>query len=126
MPAPAPLRLGATRIRFEGDLAITTLPDGAEVVAAPQDTEAYRATARRLGYGDDTARMCREHDACHAWLAAILCLPESPTLSNVAHGRSDSALTGLEEDAVMAIQAFACAAGVDLMAVMARTQAANG
>jgi hypothetical protein len=104
-----------TIIQVWPDCVRTILPDGSEVVAAPQDNDAYRATAERLGYGADTLRMSQEHELLHSWLAAHLGLPESPTLGRVARGEGDTALTGLDEDAVMAIQRFANAAGVNLL-----------
>ena len=109
------MRFGNTRVDFPPGRAITTLPDGLQVLACPQDNDAYRDTARRLGYGSDTLRMMREHEALHSWLAHIIALPESPTLSNVAHERGDTRLTGLEEQAVMAIAALANEAGINLL-----------
>ena len=120
MSDPAPLIFGGTAVAHDGPYTITTLPGGARIVAAVENTDAYRVTALRLGYGSDTLRMMREHEAGHAWLAHVIGLPESPTLRNVADGLGDTALTGLEEDAVCAIQRFARMAGVDLAAVMAR------
>jgi hypothetical protein len=38
----------------------------------------------------------------------------------VAHGLGDTDLTALEEDAVMALQRFALAAGVDVLKVVGR------
>lgn len=96
------------------DCVRTILPDGREVVAAPQDNDAYRATAERLGYGADVRRMSVEHEVLHNWACALLGLPESPTLGRVARGEGDTVLTGLEEEMVLAIARFANAAGVNL------------
>lgn len=120
MPDPAPLIFGGTTVAHEGPYTITTLPGGARIVAAVENTDAYRVTALRLCYGSDTLRMMREHEAGHAWLAHVIGLPESPTLRNVADGLGDTALTGLEEDAVCCIQRFANAAGIRLSDVFAR------
>jgi hypothetical protein len=90
------------------------LPDGAEAQGAPQDTAEYRARAAALGYGGDTLSSCRDHDLLHAALCAWLGLPESPVLRHSAEGRGASDLTNLEEDAVLAVQRFARAAGIDL------------
>jgi hypothetical protein len=114
------LTLGGTTIEFKADYAITTLPGGHRIVAAPQDDAAYRATALRLGYGGDTLRMMREHEAAHSALCHWLGLPESPTLRVVAGDEGPTDLSNLEEDAVLALQRFANAAGVRLLDVFAR------
>lgn len=117
---PAPMRFGGSTVEFPEYGAVTTLPDGQRIIAAPEDNDAYRATAGRLGYGDDVLRMCREHEAAHAALAAWLLLPESPTLRVVAGEEGPSDLTGAEERLVLALQDFANRAGVDLLDVFAR------
>ena len=106
---------GQTVVTWDGDHVTTTLPDGARVEAVAHDTDAYRETARRLGYGDDVARLNREHDPLHAALAAWLGLPCSPTLRNVADGGGNGPLFRLEETAVCAVQTFANALGIDLV-----------
>lgn len=109
------LRFGATSVSIGDAWSFVILPGGGSVPAAPHDDEHYRATAQRLGYGDDTARMCREHDALHVALCHFLGLPASPTLSTVAGiPVGDAVLHGLEEDAVCAVTKFANAAGIDL------------
>lgn len=119
---PVPLRpeqilvLGGTVVEVWGDSLRTILPDGATVPAAPQDNDAYRATAARLGYGDDTLRMCLEHEAAHSAVCAWLGLTESPTLGRVARGQGSTAVTDAEEDMVLAIQRFCRASGIDLLA----------
>ncbi len=50
----------------------TTFADGACVVAAPEDTAAYRVTARFDGCGTDTWLQCVLHDALHLWAAQLL------------------------------------------------------
>jgi hypothetical protein len=85
---------------------LTLYPDGTTLPAAPEPTPAYRHTARALGYGRHTARMCREHELAHHWLAA-LAGTRSETLWLVAHGEcSESNLElRIEEEArVMAFQ----------------------
>jgi hypothetical protein len=64
----------------------TVFYDGTRVAAAPQDTDSYRAQAERLGYGDDTWAMCRDHETGHTWLSERLGEPYSRTLWAVAHG----------------------------------------
>lgn len=109
------LTFGETLVQVWPDCVRTILPGGAIVMAAPQDNDAYRATAGHLGYGEDTARMCAEHEAAHTAICAWLGLAESPTLRQVAHGRPDTFISGVEEDVVLALQRFARAAGVDLL-----------
>jgi hypothetical protein len=91
----------------------TELPDGTIVPAAPHDTDEYRATAQKLGYGDDTWRLCREHELAHSELAEALGLEYSPTLWAVAHGQhggipGSPGEMAAEEDLVLAIQRVKC------------------
>lgn len=83
------------------------LPCGLVVEGRPQDTEAYRATAAALGYGegpDAALAMCRAHDALHARLCAWLGIPESYSLRQAAGLPVDAELAAIEEDAVMVVQ----------------------
>jgi hypothetical protein len=120
---PPPLTFGGTTVTFDGDYAITALPGGHRIVAAPQDDAAYRATALRLGYASDTLRMMREHEAAHSAVCHWLGLPESPTLRAVADDEGPTDLSNLEEDVVLALAKFANAAGVRLIDVFARMSA---
>jgi hypothetical protein len=90
-----------------------TLPSGDVVHGAPHDTDAYRATARQLGYGDDTLGMCRDHDPLHALLAGWLGLKVSYGMLDAA-GRldpGDAEKAAAEEAAVLAVQRFMRLAG---------------
>jgi len=88
------------------DLVITRFDDGAEVWARPRDDASYAATAAELGY-ETPARMNAEHDEIHCQIAQMLGLGVSPTLWAVAHGSGvDEALSGLEEDAALALARF--------------------
>lgn len=49
----------------------THYPDGTIAFGVPQDTDDYRATAKNLGYGDDTWLMTVEHELMHTALAEI-------------------------------------------------------
>lgn len=91
-----------------------TLPDGSVVLGAPHDTESYRETARRLGYGDDVVQLAREHDPLHVWLCDALGLPDSPALRVSAGLDADNELAQAEEGAVMGLQEFCRKAGVKL------------
>jgi hypothetical protein len=87
----------------------TVFPDATKVPAVPHETEEYRATATRLGYGDDVWRLCREHEMAHTELSELLGEPHSRTLWAVAHGQKN-AIEGspgemaAEEDLVLAYQ----------------------
>lgn len=83
-----------------------TLPDGAVVEGAPHDTDAYRATSERLGYGDDTLQLCRDHDPLHAIVAAVFGLGASYSLAVAAGLRPADALSSAEEEVVLAVQKF--------------------
>lgn len=109
------LTFGDALVQVWPDCVRTVFADCVEVVGAPQDNDAYRATAERLGYGADTLRLCRTHEVVHSWLASLLGLPESPALRGAANGSGPSLLTGAEEDAVMAVERLANLAGVDLL-----------
>jgi hypothetical protein len=90
-----------------------TLPGGEVVYGAPIDSNKYRATARDLGYGDDTLAMCRDHDPTHAALCEWLDVP-SHALREAAGLPRDAKLALLEEAAVLAVQKFMRAAGASL------------
>jgi len=114
------LRLGSSVIDFfDGDLTVTTLADGKRIPACPQEGDEYRRRARDLGYGDDIAAMSRDHEVAHTLIAVIIGLPESPTLRGVADGKFWPHWRS-EEAAVLGLQQFARAAGVDLIAAAER------
>lgn len=124
MTLPTTLRFGGTTVEVWSDCTRVTLPSGGTVVGAPQDNDAYRAAALRLGYGADTAAMSREHEVGHAALCHFLGLPCSPVMSTVAGEPVGDVVTHwLEEEAVMAVQRLARAVGVDLVEVWKRTDA---
>src|SRR4051812_10145900 len=84
------------------------LPTGQVVHGVPQDTDDYRATAERLGYGDDLLAMCRDHDVLHCRLCAWLKIPTSYCMRDAAGilPEAERALADAEEEAVMAVQRF--------------------
>jgi hypothetical protein len=111
-------RIGNATVSLSGEGTVIAYPDGTQVVGQPEDTDAYRATAVHYGYGNDTLQLCIDHELMHLALADWLDLPESPTMRAVRHNRLDDdlALRALEEAAVLAVQQFARAAGVDVVA----------
>ena len=62
------LFIGHNRVEIDDASARTTLHDGKQIPAVPHDTDSYRATAERLGYGSQTGRMCGEHELLHTAL----------------------------------------------------------
>lgn len=114
------VRLGGAEIELHDDgLTVTRYSARAVVEAAAQDSDEYRRRAQELGYGTDTARMSRDHEISHSLLAHWLGRPASPTLIEIAHGRKWKHWR-LEEAAVLALQAYAIAARVDLTALAIR------
>jgi hypothetical protein len=110
------LQLGAVAVEIHDGWTVTRFSDGQEVHALHREQPGQADLAARLGYGT-AAAMNREHDLAHSILAHALGLPHSHTLHDVAHGRPASDLHAIEEEAVLALQRFARAAGVDLVAV---------
>lgn len=107
------IRLGQNQIQITGGMTITYFADGC---AAYGDHEAQPGQAERaaeLGYPSAEA-MNREHDLTHSLLAYWLGLDYSPTLHAIANNEQ-SAIWQAEEAAVLALQQFARAAGVDLI-----------
>lgn len=116
--ATAPIRLGACHITIEPQHVSTRLPGGREVLGMPMSDAGYRRTAREHGYGEDVARMCRCHEVTHSLIAHWLGLPCSPVFRRVAGGDHEADdLTRVEEAAVLALEAYANAMGVDLVEV---------
>lgn len=74
------------------DLALgyteTIFRDESRVPAYPTGGDDQRQMSLQLGYGDDVAGMCREHEVLHTWLCERFNLPYSPTLWAVAHGQA--------------------------------------
>jgi hypothetical protein len=73
-------------VDYESGYVETRFDDGAICPAYPHATDAYRETAKSLGYGSDTAALCREHEVAHSLIALKMGLAVSPTLWMVAHG----------------------------------------
>jgi hypothetical protein len=70
-------------------------------------------TAAALGY-DDVDALTRDHDFLHAWLADVLGLDASFSLTLSASGAADPDIAAAEEAAVMALQRFARLARVEV------------
>ena len=63
----------------------TRFADGTKVGSTPNRDAHSLRTAQRLGYGDDTWAMSRDHEIAHTWLAHLDGLPWSPTMWRLAH-----------------------------------------
>jgi hypothetical protein len=108
-------------VHVQGTSVETLLPSGRRVLGMPMHDASYRATANRLGYGTNVARLNVEHELSHGLLAHWLGLPCSPVFQRIAGGDHEpDDLTRAEEAAVMAVQAYAVALGVDLIEVARR------
>ncbi len=85
----------------------TVFADGTSVTAMPEDSDAYRAHARTLGYGDDAAALSREHEILHTFLAEACGFGSSPTLWAVAHRQTgDVAPIWAQEEEEVLVLAF--------------------
>lgn len=90
-----------------------TLTDGTQIGVGEMWTEVggvcgrpradQGATARDLGYGDDVAAMCRDHDPLHAILCCALGVT-SQSLRYAAGLPYDAVMHRVEEGAVCALQ----------------------
>ncbi len=110
-------RIGTATVYQTDGHTRTVLGDGREVWAAHAAQPGQEATADQ--YGLTAEAMNRHHDLAHTILAAVLGLRASPTLAAVARGDRWSEWWR-EEQAVLALQGYAAAAGVDLEQVAAR------
>jgi hypothetical protein len=115
MQHPSTLRFGETIIYVRTSGTLIHFADGRSVAGEPEDSAEYRATAERCGYGSDTLSLCIDHEIVHVALADWLGF-DSPTMLAVRDEQPDQAcaLRVLEEAAVLAIQQYAKAAGIDL------------
>lgn len=96
-----------TSVLLGGDHVITVLSTGERIPAYPNSDSA--AMAETLGYGDDVAAMTRHHDPLHTYLANLVHGGESHALRHVAGAQENGPLVWLEEQAVLALQAYAMA-----------------
>ena len=110
-------RLGAAEVEVADGVTVTRFADGKKIFGehAEQARGGQRKLAAELGYRSARA-MNVHHDLTHTLLSTMLGLPHSLTLRGVAdahiwpHHR-------IEEQAVLRVQAFALAAGIDLLRV---------
>ena len=85
------------------NFCVTTLPNGTEVHAHPNEDSPEMA--QRLGYGEEVGSMTRDHDALHSRLMDWLGQPYSYSLMRAGgHVDTDWGIAVLEEKAVLAVQ----------------------
>jgi hypothetical protein len=106
--------LGGVTVAIHDGWTLTRFADGAELHALHAVQPGQSKTAKALGY-PSAAALNREHDLAHSMLARLLGLPHSPTLRDAAAGKPATDLHAAEEEAVLAIQRFARALGIDLV-----------
>jgi hypothetical protein len=95
-----------------------TLPDGSQVHAVPRSDQVE--IARDLGYGDDVNALTRDHDPLHALLADLLGLNASRSLQGAAGVMAYDGTPEFEECAVMALQRYVRALGLDVPEIARR------
>lgn len=108
-----PVPGGVLELHDDG-LTVTRYAGGLDVPARAHATPEYRRRALEHGYGGDVDLMSREHEAAHHLLARLLGLAHSPTLMGVV-ARPHWWGWQKEEGAVLALQRYARAVGVDLV-----------
>jgi len=112
------LHFGTTKVEVYPDHTMITFADGFEVPGAPEDTDEYRATADKFGYGTDTLKLCQEHEVMHIAFCHWLGI-QSPTMRRLqTNDESLAKMNRLEEAAVLAIQRFARECDIDLVTRM--------
>lgn len=112
--------LGTTTVHQRDHHTTLIFSDGDTLTGTHHVQDAQRKTAEEFQM--EPAAMNRTHDLAHAILAAVLGLPESPTLAGTAR-KTTFPDWWREERAVLAFQSFAQAMGVDLEDVAERMQA---
>jgi hypothetical protein len=106
--------VGDATATINSDGIVLSWPDGTSVPGCPHDTDSYRETAEDYGYGPDTMALCVEHELTHGALGAWLGVPSPVMLELRGSKVADPVVASREEAAVLAIQAYARAIGVDL------------
>lgn len=117
--------LGDCEVAIESEHTVTRFPDGTYVWAdhAVQPGQIQLASEYQM----TATEMNRTHDLVHNLLAIMLGLNHSPTLNGVAHKDTEGYYPWwwVEERAVLAVQAYAKVAGVDLEALAAKVSNAQ-
>lgn len=111
-------RLGSTTVEIHDGWSVTRFADGEELHALHGEQPGQAEVAKWLGMSVE--RMNVTHDIAHSLLCHLLGLPHSGSLRAAATRSKPRDVDWIEEEAVLALQKFAHAAGVDLLEVAQR------
>lgn len=106
-------------VHHSKERTITLFGDGSTLTGEHRVEPDQLSTAAE--YGMDPVFMNETHDLTHAILAAVLGIPESPSLASTAR-KEFLPDYWIEERAVLALQAYAAWRGVDLLRVAQRLE----
>lgn len=95
-------------IRIETPFIITSFDDGSELIADMREQHGQYELASSMGCS--VQEMNATHDPFHSLVCEAIGLRCSPSLWCVANGLPSTELSGLEEDAILAVQKFYVAA----------------
>jgi hypothetical protein len=94
------IRIGtATLTKYDGG-CFTSYDDGSSYGAHHHDTPHYHVISHRCVYGDDLARYCFEHEACHHIVAEWIGGHTSKVLWQLARGRDPDPYDATSEEAL--------------------------
>ena len=113
------------KVHHHKDRTVTVFNDDASLSGGATLTGEHAVTPEQeitaSEYGIDPIFMNQTHDLTHSLLAAVLGLPESPSLASTARKKFLPEYW-IEERAVLALQAYAAWMGVDLFKVARRVE----
>lgn len=111
------LLLGGCIVHLHGDRVRTVLPSGHVIASTPfaHASSNLKADAQAAGYGDDVARFIRTHEVAHSLLAHWMGEVMSSSFARLANGKPDWAADRVEEVALMSLERYANARGIDLI-----------
>lgn len=113
------------KVHHHKERTVTVFNDGASLSGGATLTGEHAVSPDQeitaAEYGMDPVFMNETHDLTHSLLAAVLGLPESPSLASTARKKFLRDYW-IEERAVLALQAYAAWRGVDLLKVARRVE----
>ena len=109
------IKVGKNYVIMRDGYCLTVFSDGKKLTSHFAEQEGQRETAKRLGF-NSVWEMNQTHDLTHSILANWFKLKHSPTLYGLASKEGTSKeIWNREEEAVLALQAYAKALGIDLI-----------